>query len=58
MCLQRQQGLLHPLNLLHVKTLDVTFDACIQMGNWEYAEDIAKQLLPGFRSAISFRYKQ
>ncbi|XP_015041837.1 histone-lysine N-methyltransferase SMYD3 isoform X1 [Drosophila pseudoobscura] len=48
-CLDKQAGLMHPLNVWHVKTLDAAFEAAIEVGKWEEALDYGQQLLPGFQ---------
>ncbi|EDW06155.1 histone-lysine N-methyltransferase SMYD3 [Drosophila mojavensis] len=47
-CLAKHRGILHPLNVWHVKTLDAAFEASIQVGKWTEALDYGRQLLPGF----------
>lgn len=49
MCLKKQNNLLHSLNILHVKTLDLAFESSIQMGFWDEAEDYGILLIPGFK---------
>ncbi|KAH8420067.1 hypothetical protein KR009_005472, partial [Drosophila setifemur] len=48
-CLDKQAGVLHPLNVWHVKTLDAAFEAAIDVGKWTEALDYGQRLLPGFR---------
>lgn len=48
-CLERQEGVLHPLNVMHAQTLDHAFDALIQVQLWEKACIYAEQLIPCFR---------
>ncbi|XP_030024541.2 histone-lysine N-methyltransferase ASHR1 isoform X1 [Manduca sexta] len=48
-CLDRQEGLVHPLNVMHAQTLDHAFDALIQMQLWERACVYAEKLIPCFR---------
>ncbi|CAH0722239.1 unnamed protein product, partial [Brenthis ino] len=48
-CLERQEGVLHPLNVLYAQTLDNAFDALIQVQLWEMACVYAEKLLPCFR---------
>ncbi|KAL4714622.1 hypothetical protein ACJJTC_019685 [Scirpophaga incertulas] len=48
-CLERQEGVLHPLNVLHAQTLDHAFDALIQVQLWQNACMYAEKLLPCFR---------
>ncbi|XP_030567936.1 histone-lysine N-methyltransferase SMYD3 [Drosophila novamexicana] len=47
-CLAKQRGVLHPLNVWHVKTLDAAFEAAINVGKWTDALEYGQQLLPGF----------
>ncbi|XP_001995690.2 histone-lysine N-methyltransferase SMYD3-like [Drosophila grimshawi] len=47
-CLEKQRGVLHPLNVWHVKTLDAAFEAAINVGKWTDALAFGQQLLPGF----------
>ncbi|GLV43770.1 SET and MYND domain containing class 3 [Carabus blaptoides fortunei] len=49
MCLQKQQGFLSSINLMHVKTLDLAFESSIQMGLWDDAEEFGIRMIPGFR---------
>lgn len=48
-CLKRQANLFHPLNLWHVKTLDMAFESAIDIGKWDEALTYGKQLIPGFK---------
>lgn len=48
-CLEKQEGVLHPLNVLYAQTLDNAFDALIQVQLWEHACEYAERLLPCFR---------
>lgn len=48
-CLDRQEGVLHPLNVMHAQTLDHAFDALIQVQLWEKACGYAEKLIPCFR---------
>ncbi|XP_066595162.1 histone-lysine N-methyltransferase SMYD3 isoform X2 [Prorops nasuta] len=47
-CLKRQKGVLHSLNVKHVRTLESAFDAAINLSSWEEAEEYSKLLLPGY----------
>lgn len=49
MCLSKQQGVLHPLNLWHVKTLDAAFESSIALAKWNDAMKYGNQLISGFR---------
>ncbi|XP_026484663.2 uncharacterized protein LOC113392442 isoform X2 [Vanessa tameamea] len=48
-CLEKQEGILHPLNVLYSQTLDNAFDALIQVQLWEQACIYAEKLIPCFR---------
>ncbi|KAJ0180950.1 hypothetical protein K1T71_003035 [Dendrolimus kikuchii] len=48
-CLEKQEGVLHPLNVMHAQTLDHAFDALIQVQLWEKACVYAEKLIPCFR---------
>ncbi|XP_068628682.1 histone-lysine N-methyltransferase SMYD3 [Battus philenor] len=48
-CLDKQEGILHPLNVMHAQTLDHAFDALIQVQLWETACVYAERLVPCFR---------
>ncbi|XP_059060322.1 histone-lysine N-methyltransferase SMYD3 isoform X2 [Achroia grisella] len=48
-CLERQEGVLHPMNVMHAQTLDHAFDALILVQLWEKACDYAERLIPCFR---------
>ncbi|KAH9629543.1 hypothetical protein HF086_014554 [Spodoptera exigua] len=48
-CLDRQEGVLHPLNVMHAQTLDHAFDALIQVQLWDKACVYAEKLIPCFR---------
>ncbi|XP_047538653.1 histone-lysine N-methyltransferase ASHR1 [Vanessa atalanta] len=48
-CLEKQEGVLHPLNVLYSQTLDNAFDALIQVQLWEQACIYAEKLIPCFR---------
>lgn len=49
MILEKHAGVLHPLNVFHVKVLDLAFEAAIQVQKWHDARRYAVQLLPGLR---------
>lgn len=48
MCLSRQEGVLHPLNVQYVQTLQTAFDSSINLQHWEEAESYAKKLINGY----------
>jgi SET and MYND domain-containing protein len=47
--LKKQQGLFHPLDLLHVKVLDLAFESSIEMAQWEQALEFGQELLLGYQ---------
>ncbi|KAJ4437510.1 hypothetical protein ANN_17655, partial [Periplaneta americana] len=47
-CLKKQQGLFHPLDLLHVKVLDLAFESSIELGQWEQANEYGQELVAGY----------
>ncbi|RZF37970.1 hypothetical protein LSTR_LSTR005470 [Laodelphax striatellus] len=49
LCLRKQAGLFHPMNIQHLKTLDAAYQSAIQMNQFETALRYGKQLIPGFR---------
>ncbi|KAF3430778.1 hypothetical protein E2986_00344 [Frieseomelitta varia] len=42
------EGILHPLNVQHVQTLQTAFDSSINLQHWEEAESYAKKLINGY----------
>ncbi|XP_045542323.1 histone-lysine N-methyltransferase SMYD3 [Papilio machaon] len=48
-CLEKQEGILHPLNVMHAQTMDHAFDALIQVQLWETACLYAEKLIPCFK---------
>lgn len=48
MCLKKQEGVLHPLNVQHVQTLQAAFDSSTSLQHWEEAESYAKKLIDGY----------
>ncbi|XP_076183551.1 SET and MYND domain containing, class 3 isoform X2 [Ptiloglossa arizonensis] len=48
MCLKKQEGTLHPLNVLHVQTLQSAFDSAVSLQHWEEAESYARRLINGY----------
>nr|XP_012152304.1 PREDICTED: histone-lysine N-methyltransferase SMYD3 isoform X3 [Megachile rotundata] len=48
MCLKKQEGVLHSLNIQHVQTLQTAFDSSISLQHWEEAEFYAKKLIKGY----------
>lgn len=49
MILSKQEELLHNLNVRKIKTLDLAFEACINLQCWDDALKFGTELLPGFR---------
>ncbi|XP_033321776.2 SET and MYND domain containing, class 3 isoform X1 [Megalopta genalis] len=47
-CLKKQEGVLHPLNVQHVQTLQSAFVSAISLQHWEEAESYAKRLINGY----------
>ncbi|CAL7947993.1 unnamed protein product [Xylocopa violacea] len=47
-CLKRQEGILHSLNVQHVQTLQTAFDSSVILQHWEEAESYAKRLINGY----------
>lgn len=54
LCLRMQDGVLHSLNVWHVKTLDSAFESAITMQKWSDALDYGINLLPGYRYTTFF----
>ncbi|GLG97705.1 Histone-lysine N-methyltransferase SMYD3 [Gryllus bimaculatus] len=48
-CLKKQQGLFHPLNIYHVKMLDLAFESSIEMCQWEQACQFGAEVKQGYR---------
>ncbi|KAG7197842.1 hypothetical protein KM043_001654 [Ampulex compressa] len=46
-CLKKQEGILHPLNLRHVQTLQAALSAALEVKNYEDAEYYGRLLIPG-----------
>ncbi|KDR23505.1 histone-lysine N-methyltransferase SMYD3 [Zootermopsis nevadensis] len=47
-CLKKQRGLFHSLDILHVKVLDLAFESSIQIGQWEQAVEFGQELIAGY----------
>lgn len=47
-CLEKQKGFLHELNMDHVKTLDLAFESSINLGKFDLAEELGNQLVKPF----------
>ncbi|XP_017470648.1 PREDICTED: histone-lysine N-methyltransferase SMYD3 isoform X1 [Rhagoletis zephyria] len=52
LCLAKQKGFIHPLNIWHVKTLDAAFEAAIDVLKWREALEFGKELVVGFRKYL------
>ncbi|XP_036339293.1 histone-lysine N-methyltransferase SMYD3 isoform X3 [Rhagoletis pomonella] len=52
LCLAKQKGFVHPLNIWHVKTLDAAFEAAIDVLKWREALEFGKELVVGFRKYL------
>lgn len=48
-CLKKQTGLFHPMNILRVKALDTAFESAIDVGSWEDAKRLGEEVEPGYR---------
>lgn len=48
-CLKKQDGLFHPMNILRVKALDAAFESAIDVGSWEDAKRLGEEVEPGYR---------
>ncbi|XP_053988242.1 histone-lysine N-methyltransferase SMYD3-like isoform X1 [Hylaeus volcanicus] len=48
MCLKKQEGILHPLNVQHVQTLQSAFDSAISLQHWEEAEFYGRKLINAY----------
>ncbi|XP_072935270.1 histone-lysine N-methyltransferase SMYD3 isoform X2 [Epargyreus clarus] len=55
-CLEKQEGVLHPLNVMYAQTLDHAFDALIQLQLWEQACVYAEKLIPCFKFYYGLRH--
>uniref|UniRef100_A0A023F770 Putative histone-lysine n-methyltransferase smyd3-like isoform x1 n=1 Tax=Triatoma infestans TaxID=30076 RepID=A0A023F770_TRIIF len=49
LCLSKQKGILHKDSLLYVKTMDLAFEASIQLNKWDDALSLGEQLSEGYR---------
>ncbi|XP_026276432.1 histone-lysine N-methyltransferase SMYD3 isoform X2 [Frankliniella occidentalis] len=48
-CLKKQDGLVHPMNLQRIKALDTAFESAIDVGSWEDAKKLGEEVEPGYR---------
>uniref|UniRef100_A0A0A9WRD9 SET and MYND domain-containing protein 3 n=1 Tax=Lygus hesperus TaxID=30085 RepID=A0A0A9WRD9_LYGHE len=48
LCLEKQAGLFHPDNIYFVRTMDLAFEASIQLQKWEDSIDLGPKLIPGY----------
>lgn len=46
----KQRGILHRMNVLHLKTLDLAFESAIDVEKWDDALEYGTELIPGFWS--------
>ncbi|XP_075227932.1 SET and MYND domain containing, class 3 isoform X2 [Lycorma delicatula] len=56
MCLNKQEDLFHPLNLLHVKTLDLAFESSIELNQWENARKYGTLVIPGYKRYYGYHH--
>lgn len=49
LCLKEQYGVLHPLNIWHLKTLDAAFESAINMSKWSDALEYGLKILDGYK---------
>ncbi|XP_014214307.1 histone-lysine N-methyltransferase SMYD3 [Copidosoma floridanum] len=47
-CLSKQKGVFHPLNIQYIRTMESAFDAAVNLGYWEDAQSFGIDLLPGY----------
>ncbi|XP_011506257.1 PREDICTED: histone-lysine N-methyltransferase SMYD3 [Ceratosolen solmsi marchali] len=47
-CLKEQTDIFHPLNILHIRTMESTLDVAIESGHWQEASLFGIKLLPGY----------
>lgn len=45
----KQRGVLHRMNVFHLKTLDLAFESAIDVEKWDQALEYGNELIPGFR---------
>ncbi|XP_063234789.1 histone-lysine N-methyltransferase SMYD3 isoform X2 [Bacillus rossius redtenbacheri] len=55
-CLRKQRGLFHELDLLRAKVLDLALESCIALGQWEDAARHGTRLLPAYRRYYGARH--
>ncbi|XP_014611358.1 PREDICTED: histone-lysine N-methyltransferase SMYD3 isoform X1 [Polistes canadensis] len=55
-CLRKQEGVLHALNIQYVRTLEAAFDASVRLFSWEEAEEYGQRLIPGYLLYYGERY--
>ncbi|KAK4881149.1 hypothetical protein RN001_004468 [Aquatica leii] len=51
-CLRKHEGVLHRLNIQHVRILDSAFESSIDFGQWDDAKKFGIALIPGFRKYL------
>lgn len=44
----KQRGILHQMNVLRLKTLDLAFESAIDVEKWDEALEYGTELIPGF----------
>lgn len=47
--MNKQRGVLHQMNILFLKTLDLAFESAIDVEKWDEALEYGLELVPGFR---------
>ncbi|KAL7303539.1 hypothetical protein TKK_0003702 [Trichogramma kaykai] len=47
-CLEKQENVMHPLNIQHIRTVESAFDASVNLGYWDDAENYGNELIPGY----------
>lgn len=48
MCLEKQDGVVHPYNLIAVRTLENAVAAAVDLERWKEAEIYASKLIPKY----------
>ncbi|KAF5299334.1 hypothetical protein FQA39_LY02507 [Lamprigera yunnana] len=51
-CLRKHQGVLHDLNIQHVRILDSAFESSIDFGQWDEAKQFGVALISGFKKYL------
>ncbi|KAF2894223.1 hypothetical protein ILUMI_11948 [Ignelater luminosus] len=55
-CLKKHKGVLHKLNIQHVRILDSAFESSIDFGQWEDAIQFGTELIFGYRKYLGDRH--